>query len=52
MSKLQLQLLEKVEELTLYTLAQQARIDELEATNSELTELQQRLAKLEAAAVN
>ena len=37
MSKLQLQLLEKIEELTLYTLAQQETIDRLEQRLNELT---------------
>jgi hypothetical protein len=47
MSQLQVQLLEKVEELTLYTLAQQGTISDLARQN---VELQQRLAHLEEAA--
>jgi hypothetical protein len=43
-------LLEKVEELVLYTLEQQDEIDELKQANAELLELKERLALLEEAA--
>jgi hypothetical protein len=43
-------LLEKIEELTLHTLEQQKKIDELETANRQLAEVQERLARLEAAA--
>jgi hypothetical protein len=46
LSAFPLQLLEKVEELTLYTLAQHRTIEELSAGNAKLAE---RIAALEAA---
>jgi len=40
-------LLQKIEELTLYTIEQEKKINELESLNSKLLELQKRLEKLE-----
>jgi len=45
MSKLQMRLLEKIEELTLYTLDQQEQIDQ---KNEELASMKDRLARIEA----
>nr|WP_298924379.1 hypothetical protein [uncultured Allomuricauda sp.] len=43
----QIQLLQKIEELTLYTIQQEKEIKSLKSMNSKLIELQQRLEKLE-----
>jgi len=44
----QIQLLQKIEELTLYTISQEKKIKELESLNKKLLELQSRLEKLES----
>ncbi|WP_051335971.1 hypothetical protein [Aquimarina latercula] len=44
----QIQLLQKIEELTLYTIAQEKKIKEIESFNKKLLELQSRLEKLES----
>jgi len=41
-------LLQKIEELTLYTIAQQKEIEKLKSINEKLIELQARLEKLES----
>jgi hypothetical protein len=40
-------LLQKIEELTLYTIAQEKKIKELETLNTKFIELQKRMEKLE-----
>jgi hypothetical protein len=44
----QIQLLQKIEELTLYTIEQQKEIEKLKSTNDKLIEIQIRLDKLES----
>jgi len=44
----QIQLLQKIEELTLYTIEQQKEIKELKLLDKKLFELQSRLEKLES----
>ena len=43
----QAQLLKKIEELTLYIIEQNKKIDQLEKENKKLTELEKRMAALE-----
>ncbi|WP_147405113.1 hypothetical protein [Aquimarina sp. AD10] len=48
LAKMNIQLLQKIEELTLYTIQQQKEIEELKLQNKKFLELQSRLEKLES----
>ncbi len=47
LAEMNIKLLQKIEELTLYTIKQQKELESLKSMNSKLLELQQRLEKLE-----
>lgn len=47
MKELNLKLLEKVEELILYTLEQEAKIEALEAVNKEVESLKKQMAEMQ-----
>jgi hypothetical protein len=47
LKELSLKLLEKVEELTLYTLEQEAEIDDLKAANAEIDILKKQMAEMQ-----